>query len=144
MAAPDTALGREAATETERLVAWLRLPAIGLFVLARSLPHPNPEPGDFYVALGLFSAWSVAALAWVSLVRVTRRFALVATALDVTFFTVLAGLSGGAYSNARIAYFLVPVAVAFRFRPAVTALTAAATVLAYVIQALAHLASAGV
>jgi two-component system, NarL family, sensor kinase len=143
MAAQDTALAREAATETERLVAWLRLPAIGLFVLARSLPHPNPEPADFYISLGLFSVWSVGALAWVTVQRASRRFALFATALDVTFFTVLAVLSGGAFSNARIAYFLVPVAVAFRFRPTVTAIAAAATVVAYVVQAVAHPASSG-
>jgi two-component system NarL family sensor kinase len=144
MAAQDTALAREAATETERLVAWLRLPAIGLFVLARSLPHPNPERSDFYIVLGLFAVWSLGALAWVTVKRASRRFALVATALDVTFFTVLAGLSGGAFSNARIAYFLVPVAVAFRFRPAVTAIAAAATVVAYVVQAVAHPASSGI
>ena len=67
MASVDTTLAREAATETERLVAWLRLPAIALFLLARSIPHPNPEPGDFYVTLGLYAAWSVGALVWVTL-----------------------------------------------------------------------------
>ncbi len=144
MAGQETALTREASTETERLIAWLRLPAIALFLLARSLPHPNPEPGDFYVTLGLFSGWSVAALVWLRLFSASRRFALLATGLDVVFFTVLAGLSGGAFSNARVAYFLLPVVVAFRFRPAVTALAAAATVIAYVVQALAHPASSGV
>ena len=143
MARVDTALAREAAIETERLVAWLRLPAIALFVLARSIPHPNPEPGDFFVTLGLYSAWSLGALVWVSRRRHHSRFALIATALDVVFITVLAGLSGGPVSNARLAYFLIPVSVAFRFRPAVTAVAAAATVAAYVIQALAHPASAG-
>jgi two-component system NarL family sensor kinase len=139
----DTTLAREAATETERLVAWLRLPAIGLLILARGLPHPNPEKNDFYVTLGLFSAWSIGALVWLTWRAASRRFALFATALDVTFFTALAVLSGGAYSNARDAYFLVPVAVAFRFRPAITAIAAVATVVAYVIQAVAHPASSG-
>jgi two-component system, NarL family, sensor kinase len=139
----ETALAREAAIETERLVAWLRLPAIALFLVARSIPHPNPEPGDFYVTLGLYSAWSLGALVWVSRRRHDRRFALVATALDVVFITVLAGLSGGPFSNARLAYFLVPVSVAFRFRPAVTGFAAAATIVAYVIQAVAHPASSG-
>ncbi|TML69837.1 MAG: histidine kinase [Actinobacteria bacterium] len=137
----DTTLAREAATETERLVAWLRLPAIGLLILARELPHPNPEKNGFYVALALFSVWSIGALVWVTLRPASGRFALSATALDVTFFTALAVLSGGAFSNARDAYFLVPVAVAFRFRPAVTAIAAAATVVAYVIQAVVHPAS---
>jgi two-component system NarL family sensor kinase len=139
----DTALAREAAIETERLVAWLRLPAIALFVLARSIPHPNPEPGDFFVTLGLYAVWSLGALVYVSRRRHDPRFALVATALDVVFITVLAGLSGGPFSNARLAYFLIPVSVAFRFRPAVTAFAAAATVVAYVIQAIAHPASSG-
>ncbi len=47
-------------------------------------------------------------------------------------------LSGGAFSEARLTYFLVPIAVAFRFRPALTAAAAAATVAAYLIQAYAH------
>jgi two-component system NarL family sensor kinase len=139
----ESGLAREDATETERLVAWLRLPAIALLVLARGLPHPNPEKGDFYVTLGLFAAWSIGALVWVTWRRASRRFALFATALDVTFFTALAVLSGGAYSNARDAYFLVPVAVAFRFRPGATSVAAAATVVAYVVQAVAHPASSG-
>jgi two-component system NarL family sensor kinase len=139
----DTALRRDAATETERLVAWLRLPAIALFVLARSLPHPNPEPVDFYVTLGLFSAWSIAALVWVTVRPPGSRFALLATAVDVVFITILVGLSGGPFSNARLAYFLVPVSVAFRFLPAVTALAAGASVVAYVVQAVAHPASSG-
>src|SRR5262245_43440379 len=139
----QTALRRDAATETERLVAWLRLPAIALFVLARSLPHPNPEKAGFYITLGLFCAWSVTALVWVTVRPAGDRFAMVATALDVVFITVLVGLSGGPFSNARLAYFLVPVSVAFRFRPAVTALAAGATVIAYVTQALAHPASSG-
>jgi two-component system NarL family sensor kinase len=143
VAGGDTALAREAAIETERLVAWLRLPAIALFLLARSIPHPNPEPGDFFLTLGLYAAWSVSALVWVSRRRHHRRFGLVATALDVVFITVLAGLSGGPFSNARLAYFLIPVSVAFRFRPAITAFAAAATVVAYVVQAVAHPASSG-
>jgi two-component system NarL family sensor kinase len=136
-----TALAREAAGETERLVAWLRLPAIGLLILSHTIPHPNPQPTYFYLTLGLFTAWSVGALAWVTLRRATPRFALIATALDVMFITVLAVLSGGPFSNARLAYFLIPVSVAFRFRPTVTAIAAGSTVVAYVLQAIAHPAS---
>ncbi len=143
MRPPVTAGAREAVGETERLVAWLRLPAIGLLVLSRSLPHPNPERVDFYIVLALFAAWSVGALAWVSSRRTNPSFALMATALDVAFITVLAVLSGGPFSNARLAYFLIPVSVAFRFRPTVTALASAATIVAYVIQGVAHPAGKG-
>jgi two-component system NarL family sensor kinase len=141
MRRPVTALAREAAGETERLVAWLRLPAIGLLILSHTIPHPNPQPTAFYVTLGLFTAWSIGALVWVTLRRATPQFALLATALDVVFITVLAVLSGGPFSNARLAYFLIPVSVAFRFRPTVTAIAAASTVVAYVLQAVAHPAS---
>lgn len=140
---PGNARTREAVAETERLVAWLRLPAIGLLVLSRSLPHPNPERADFYIALSFFAVWSVGALAWVNLRRTDPRFVLMATALDVAFITVLAALSGGPYSNARLAYFLIPVSVAFRFRPRVTALASLATIVAYVVQGVVHPAGKG-
>src|SRR5262245_1954721 len=55
---------------------------------------------------------------------------------------MLAVLSGGAFSHARLAFFLVPVAVAFRFRPSITAAAVVVTTAAYVIQAAAHPASA--
>ena len=69
---------------------------------------------------------------------VGQRFALSATGVDVGVITALAVLSGGAYSEARLAYFLIPLTVAFRFRPSLTALAAAATVAAYIVQAVAH------
>ena len=74
----------------------------------------------FLVMLALFSAWSAAVLAWVHLRPAGPRLALVATGVDVVAISMLAVLSGGAFSHARLAFFLVPVAVAFRFRPLVT------------------------
>ena len=143
MRPPVTERARAAVGETERLVAWLRLPAIGLLLLSRSLPHPNPERADFYIVFALFAAWSVGALAWVTLRRTDPRFGLIATALDVAFITALAELSGGPFSNARLAYALIPILVAFRFRPTVTALASGATIVAYVIQGIAHPAGKG-
>ena len=77
-------------------------------------------------------------LAWVHLRPADERLALAATAVDVVAISVLAVLSGGAFSPARLAFFLVPVAVAFRFRPSITAAAAAVTTIAYVVQAVAH------
>jgi two-component system, NarL family, sensor kinase len=134
---------RSVAAEAERLVAWLRLPVIGLFVLARTLPHPNPEAEGFYVTLAVFSVWSVGALVLLSRRQTGRRFAVFATFLDIAFFTALSVLSGGPFSNARFAYVLIPVVVAFRFRPSFTALAAGASVAAYVAQSLAHPAGRG-
>jgi two-component system NarL family sensor kinase len=129
---------REAVAEAERIVAWLRLPAIALFALGEGLAHPNREETAFIVALVLFSAWSAAVLAWVHLRPAGERLALAATAVDVVAISVLAVLSGGAFSPARLAFFLVPVAVAFRFRASITATAAVVTTIAYVIQAVAH------
>ena len=129
---------REAVAEAERIVAWLRLPAIALFALGEGLAHPNREETAFIIALVLFSAWSAAVLAWVHLRPAGERLALAATAVDVVAISVLAVLSGGAFSPARLAFFLVPVAVAFRFRASITAAAAVVTTIAYVIQAVAH------
>jgi two-component system NarL family sensor kinase len=128
----------EAAAEAERVVAWLRLPAIALIALGQGLSHPNPEREAFLFALVVFSGWSAGVLAWVYLRPVGRRLPIVATAVDIVAISVLALLSGGAFSHARLAFFVVPVAVAFRFRPAVTAVAAVVTTSAYVIQASAH------
>ena len=128
----------EATAESERVVAWLRLPAIALIALGRTLLHPNPSGTAFLVVLALYSAWSAAALAWVHLRPVGDRFALASTALDIASISVLAVLSGGAFSYARLAFFLIPVSVAFRFHPSITALAVVFTTVAYVVQAAAH------
>jgi two-component system, NarL family, sensor kinase len=128
----------DAASEAERRIAWLRLAAVPLITASVTLPHPNPEKGAFFVAAGIVGAYALGALAWAYMRPATRRFVFVATALDVAAISVLAGLSGGGFSQARLAYFLIPVAVAFRFRPALTAAASAATVVAYLAQALAH------
>jgi two-component system NarL family sensor kinase len=131
----ERSLPAAAPTETERLVAWLRIPAIALIAAGHGLG--NPQERGFYVALALFAVWAAGLLAWVYLRPVTARFALIATAADIAAITALVSLSGGAFSEARAAYFLVPVAVAFRFRPSLTALAGGAAIAAYLIQALA-------
>jgi two-component system, NarL family, sensor kinase len=136
-----TRLRSAAATETERLVAWLRIPAIALIAAGHGIAHPNPNDDAFFAAIVVFAAWSAAVLAYVHLREVTLTFSLVAIAVDVAAITTLAVLSGGAFSQARLAYFLVPIAVAFRFRPSFTAAAATSTVVAYIVQALLHSAS---
>jgi two-component system NarL family sensor kinase len=129
---------REAAVEAERVVAWLRLPAIALLALGEGLAHPNRERTAFLVALAVYSAWSAGVLAWVHLRPVSERMALAITGVDVVAISILAVLSGGAFSHARLAFFLVPVAVAFRFRPSITAAAALLTTTAYIAEAVVH------
>jgi two-component system, NarL family, sensor kinase len=131
-----------AASESERLVAWLRLPAIALIAAGQQLSHPNPAPHAFAAVIVVFAAWSAGLLAWVSLRGSGERLAMFSAGVDVLAITTLAALSGGPYSQARLAYFLIAVAVAFRFRPSFTALAGAASVAAYLGQAFAHPAAA--
>ena len=131
-----------ALTEVERRVAWLRLLALPLIVAAETLPHPKEERANFLVAVAIVAVYAIGMLAWVYTRPISSRFALVGTAVDVAAITMLVVLSGGAYSEARLTYFLVPIAVAFRFQPALTALSSAVTVVAYLLQAVAHPAHA--
>ena len=130
-------------TETERRVAWLRVAAIPLLAVGEELPHPDPATKAFFIALGIFGGFALAVLWYVYRGSVDRRFALVVTAADVASITTLAVLSGGAYSPAWLAFFLVPVAVAFRFRSPFTAIAAATTLAAFLIQALLHPSASG-
>jgi two-component system NarL family sensor kinase len=109
-----------------------------LIVAGHGIAHPNPSTTAFYIAVAIFSAWAVGALVVVYVRDVTIGLTVLATAVDVAAITALAVLSGGAFSQARLAYLLVPIAVAFRFRPAFTAAAATSTVVAYLVEAFAH------
>ena len=122
----------------ERRVAWLRIAAVGIIVAAERLPHPNPNEPTFEIAAGVILAYALAALAAAYLRALDRRLVLAATAVDVLSITVLAYLSGGAFSDARLAYFLIPISVAFRFGRQITLAATGVVVLAYDLQAVTH------
>jgi len=122
----------------ERRVAWLRIAAVGLIVAAERLPHPHPNRFAFEIAAAVAFAYAVAALVFTYLQTPSRRLSLAITAVDVLVISVLAYLSGGAFSEARLAYFLIPIAVAFRFSWKITLGATAFVVLAYDIQAATH------
>jgi two-component system NarL family sensor kinase len=131
--------------ETERIVAWLRLPAILLISVGEHLNnpddptwYPSPEHGAFFVALLVYLGLSLGALVWVYLRPVSSRFALVTATLDIAAITALTVSSGGPFSESRLAYFLIPVVAAFRFLPVVTALAGGAGIVAYLAQAFSH------
>lgn len=122
----------------ERGVAWLRIAAVVLIVTAETLPHPNPTRSSFRVAAAVIFVYALAALGWAYWGSVSRRTILVLTTIDVVAISVLASLSGGAYSEARLAFFLIPFTVAVRFGWRITAVVSVGVVLAYDIQALTH------
>jgi two-component system, NarL family, sensor kinase len=128
----------------EQRVAWLRIAAIVLIVANERLPHPHPERAAFDVAAVAAFSYAVAMLLYPSLRSPSRRTILASTAADILAITALAYLSGGAYSDARLAYFVIPIAVAFRFGWRPTLLSTAVVMLAYDIQAAASHPGPGV
>lgn len=132
------AVGNDAATESERLVAWLRLPAIALIALGEHVNGARDGRADFFFAIGVFAAWAVAVLIWVHWRRVTGDLGVLIAVVDIGAITALTYLSGGGFSQARVAYALVPITLAFRFRPRLTAAGGIAIVVAYLVQALSH------
>ncbi len=134
MEAPE----RDLVSAAERGVAWLRIAAVVLIVAAETLPHPNPTRSSFRVAATVVFVYALAALGWAYWGSVSRRTVLILTTVDVVAISVLAFLSGGAYSEARLAFFLIPFTVAVRFGWRITAAVSIGVVLAYDIQALTH------
>jgi two-component system NarL family sensor kinase len=123
---------------SERRVAWLRIAAVGLIAAAEQIPHPEPNHGAFHIAAAVVLAYALAALLFSYFGEIEGRLVLAATALDVVSISVLAYLSGGPFSNARLAYLLIPISVAFRFRWQMTLAATAAVVFAYNLQAATH------
>ena len=136
-----TELAEAAAAETERIVGWLRLLAIALIGVGEEVAGGGPTEAGFLEAIAAYSVWGLSAVAWAYLRPVKPWFVLAGTAIDVVAITALVSLSGGAFSDARAAYFLIPIAVAFRFRPLFTAVASVVTIAAYLTQAFAHSAS---
>jgi two-component system NarL family sensor kinase len=122
----------------ERRVAWLRIAAVGLIVAAERLPHPNPNRTTFHLVAVIVLVYAIGALLWAYLGTPTRTLSLAATTIDVLSISVLAYLSGGPFSDARLAYFLIPISVAFRFGWRVTLIASLVVVVAYDIQAVSH------
>ena len=123
--------------EAERLVGWLRLPAVVLIGFGETVSGTDDRDG-FLIVLLAFAVWAVGAMIWVHRHRVDPRFGLWSSTVDMAAITALSFLSGGGFSEARIAYVLIPVTLAFRFKPEMTAVGGAAAVLAYLTQALSH------
>jgi two-component system NarL family sensor kinase len=132
---PLARLERESLTETERRVAWLRLAAVPVIAAGQQLPNPEPLTGEFLVAIGLLCAYSLAALFWVYWRDVTRRFAVTVTALDVAGITAAVVFGGGVFSQVHDAFFLLPIAIAFRFQPRLTLIATATTIAVYAVGA---------
>jgi two-component system NarL family sensor kinase len=132
---PLARLESESLTETERRVAWLRLAAVPVIAAGHLLPNPEPLTGEFLVTIGLFGVYSLGALVWVYELPVSRRFSIAVTALDLAGITAAVEFGGGVFSQVHDAFFLLPIALAFRFQPRLTLVAASATIGVYALSA---------
>ena len=132
---PLARLERESLTETERRVAWLRLAALPVIAAGQQIPNPEPLTAEFLVAIGLLCVYSLGALVWVYRLPVTRRFSIVVTALDLAGITAAVMFAGGVFAPVHDAFFLLPIAVAFRFQPRLTLVATATTIAVYAVSA---------
>lgn len=127
---------RPTSPETESLLGLLRLSVVPLLVLWAALGPGGIHHWPFFVVFALFAVYSACLLAYVRRHTLDGRAVLLTTAIDIVALAAMAFLSGGAFSEARRAFVLIPILVAFRLTPWLTAVAGVAAAFAYSFQAL--------
>ncbi len=115
-------------------VAFVPLVAVGASVI----DHPTANSAAFAPLLAAFGVWAVVLLVGHALEATgrlpsLRRVARVEPVVDLAALAALTYMSGGPYSEARLAFFALPLVAAFRLRPMLTAAWAATAIAAYVL-----------
>ncbi|TJZ79251.1 sensor histidine kinase [Rhodococcus oryzae] len=122
------------ATEAVRVTAVLRLPLIALIALLGPVVRiEHWMPTLFRLVL---LGYAVAAAVWLAVVlrRQVRPWAgWASTGVDIAALLALCLASGGATSSLLPVFFLLPVAVAFQYRPALTASLGICTAVGYLL-----------
>ena len=135
--APRTVDGER--TYPVRALALMRLTAIPvIFAGERLVEHPTIQTDKFDAVLGTMAVYAVVAMALAWSPGAPRLPLALYAAFDLAFICGLTYYSGGAFSQLRYAFFVLPVAAVLLPRPAVTAAASAASVAAYVGVALVH------
>jgi two-component system NarL family sensor kinase len=125
----------------EGLLAVVRLAALPVVLIGeRLVPYPHAG-ARLFVPIFVVAAAYAALAAWRAWRR-TREEGVPAwqLTLDVMLLCALVYSSGGPFSEARYAFFVVPVAAALLARPRVTAVASGIAVVAYVAVSLLHAA----
>ncbi|HEX5925129.1 MAG TPA: ATP-binding protein [Baekduia sp.] len=128
----------------EAAVALLRVLLIPIiFVGERQVAHPTDRSGAFGYLLVAGAVYALVLLAAMAVRH--RRGRLAATAenrgepfVDLALICALVYTSGGPFSQARVAFFALPLVAAFRLRPRLTACWSAIAVVAYVGVSVSH------
>ncbi len=140
----DPAPGAQELGRAELGMALLRVAAVPLLAVGENaVNHPRQHSGLFAPLLGAFAAWALVLLAVHARAARGHRPPLralgrIEPVVDLAAVAALAFTSGGAFSQARLAFFALPLVAAFRLRPVLTAAWAAAAIAAYVMLALVH------
>ncbi|MDV7243781.1 MULTISPECIES: sensor histidine kinase [Rhodococcus] len=123
---------RRYTTEAVRVTALLRLPLIGLMALLGPVIHVSHWQPDVFT--GLLIVYALVAVIWLAvvLIREVGPWAgWASTAVDVTAVLALCIASGGATSVLLPVFFLLPISVAFQYRPRLTAIVGLCTAVGY-------------
>jgi two-component system NarL family sensor kinase len=120
-------------------LAWLRLALVVIILVSEQLVDTRQlaDPG-FFLLLALAAGYGLVDLLLAgrgNRERGAGAFARLQPLCDILLLTVLTYTSGGAYSDVRKAFFVVPLAAAFSERPTVTARWSVVAVLAFSLQA---------
>lgn len=114
------------------MTAVLRLPLIGLMSLLGPVIHVEHWQSDVYA--GLLIVYAAVALSWMFLVlmwEVGPWAGWLSTAVDVLAVVSLSIASGGATSVLLPVFYLLPISVAFQYRPRLTAIVGVCTAVGY-------------
>lgn len=109
-----------------------------IFVSEQLVDARQLGSSSFFVVLGIAAAYAAASIAIVfrsSLGPRSRMVLRLQPALDVLLLVGLTYTSGGAYSDARKAFFVIPLAAAFTERPRTTANWSVFAVVSFTLQA---------
>ena len=125
--------------QAERALALIRLAAPPvIFVGERLVDHPLEESAPFDAILAAATLYAVAAFA-VAYKRTRFRIpGWTYVVLDLGFICALTYTSGGAFSQLRYAFFLVPLGAALLSSPLNTMAASLASILAFLAISLAH------
>lgn len=124
---------------TEQLLAVIRLVALPVVLIGeRAVPYPQTGADLFAPVFALATVYALAA-AWRARARPYDDGVPVwQLAVDVALLCALVYTSGGPFSEARYAFFVMPVAAALLARPRMTAVAGAVAVAAYVAVSVLH------
>ncbi len=146
----DPAPGLEETARAELGLALLRLALVPVLAIGQNVEHPGPPDSDLFgPLLAAYGVWAVTLLGAHLLaargrLRRIERPARFEPLVDLLAIGALAYTSGGPYSEARLAFFALPLIAAFRLRPALTAAWSAAAIGVYVLLSIPHSGGADV